>query len=170
MSLNKIVERGVSCDLTGTAHWDSCFLNAGENCRATGEDFIGVTWSGGFTSKSHSISGTNHLGGSLAIYDSDSIPNAGRAWSFSDSLQTSKYNIYAKNIDLKMNISKNTMTGSGNTAEAVLKYIHTYSKVHGSISITPGAEGVAGSFSLSNTDKQWSLVCTVTNTPYFFSM
>lgn len=51
-------------------------------------------------------------------------------------------------------------------AEAVLKYIHTYSKVKGSISITPGSETVAGSFSLSNTDRQWSLVCTVTNIPY----
>ena len=66
----------------------------------------------------------------------------------------------------KLEDLKNTLTGNGNTAEAVLKYIHTYSKVKGSISITPGSETVAGSFSLSNTDRQWSLVCTVTNIPY----
>ena len=74
--------------------------------------------------------------------------------------------LYAKDINLNVNISKNTLTGNGNTAEAVLKYIHTYSKVKGSISITPGSETVAGSFSLSNTDRQWSFVCTVTNIPY----
>lgn len=160
-------KNGVSCDLTGTAKWDnSGFHIEGENYCATGEDFIGVTWSGGFTSKSHSISGTNHLGGALTIYDADSTPNAGRVWSFSDAVPLSKYTVYAKDINLKMNISKNTLTGSGNTAEAVLKYIHTYSKVQGSISITPGNETVAGSFSLSNTDKQWPIVCTITGIPY----
>lgn len=49
---------GVSCNLTGTAHWDDSGLHTeGENYCATGEDFIGVTWSGSFTAKSHSISG-----------------------------------------------------------------------------------------------------------------
>lgn len=158
---------GVSCNLTGTAHWDdSGFHTEGENYCATGEDFIGVTWSGSFSAKSHSISGKDQLGGSLTIYNSDSTPNAGRVWSFKDSNPTSKYTLYAKDINLNMNISKNTLTGNGNTAEAVLKYIHTYSKVQGSISIAPGSETVAGSFSLSNTDRQWSLVCTVTNIPY----
>lgn len=139
---------GVSCNLTGTAHWDDSGLHTeGENYCATGEDFIGVTWSGSFTAKSHSISGKNQLGGALTIYNSDSTPNAGRVWSFKDSNPTSKYTLYAKDINLNVNISKNTLTGNGNTAEAVLKYIHTYSKVKGSISITPGSETVAGSFS-----------------------
>ena len=64
-------------------------------------------------------------------------------WSFDDSNPTSKYTLYAKDINLNVNISKITLTGNGNTAEAVLKYIHTYSKVKGSISITPGSETVA---------------------------
>lgn len=158
---------GVSCDLTGTAHWDDSGIHIqGENYCATGEDFIGVTWSGGFTAESHSISGTNQLGGDLTIYDSDSTPNAGRVWSFDETVPTSHYTLYAKDVNLNINISKNTLTGSGNTAEAVLKYIHTYSAVKGSISISPGSETVAGSFSLSNTEKQWSIVCTVTNIPY----
>ena len=130
-------QNGVSCNLTGTAHWDDSGLHTeGENYCATGEDFIGVTWSGSFTAKSHSISGKNQLGGALTIYNSDSTPNAGRVWSFKDSNPTSKYTLYAKDINLNVNISKNTLTGNGNTAEAVLKYIHTYSKVKGSISIT----------------------------------
>ena len=65
-----------------------------------------------------------------------------------------------------MNLYKNRRTGNGNTAEAVLKYIHTYSKVKGSISISPGSEKISGGFSLSNTEKQWSIVCTVTGIPY----
>ena len=158
---------GVSCDLTGTAHWDNSGITiSGENYCAKGEDFIGVTWSGAFTSPSYSISGTDHLGGNLTIYNSDSTPNAGRVWSFDDCVPLSKYTLYAKDINLDINLQKNTLTGEGNTAEAVLKYIHTYSKVEGSISITPGSETVSGSFSLSETEKQWPLVCTVTNIPY----
>jgi len=161
------VGKGVSCKLVGTADWGTGgIFDSGENVPAMGEDFIGVTWSGGFSSSSHSISGTNHLGGALKIYESDSLPNSGRVWSFSDLLILSKYNISARHIDLNMTITKNTLEGNGNTAEAVLKYIHTYSKLGGSISITPGSENAAGSISLSNTDKQWSLVCTVTNIPY----
>lgn len=34
------------------------------------------------------------------------------------------------------------------------------------ISITPGASGVSGSFSLSSVKNQWSLVCTVSGIPY----
>lgn len=158
---------GVSCDLTGTAHWDNSGITIpGENYCATGEDFIGVTWSGAFTSRSHSISGTDHLGGNITFYNSDSTPNAGRVWSFADALEFSKYTIYAQDISLNINLSKNTLTGEGNTAEAVLKYIHTYSKVEGSVSIAPGSETVTGSFSLSECSKQWPLVCTVTNIPY----
>lgn len=99
--------KGVSCNLTGTAHWDDSGLHTeGENYCATGEDFIGVTWSGSFTAKSHSISGKNQLGGALTIYNSDSTPNAGRVWSFKDSNPTSKYTLYAKDINLNVNISK----------------------------------------------------------------
>ena len=94
---------GVSCNLTGTAHWDDSGLHTeGENYCATGEDFIGVTWSGSFTAKSHSISGKDQLGGALTIYNSDSTPNAGRVWSFKDSNPTSKYTLYAKDINLNV--------------------------------------------------------------------
>lgn len=161
------VGNGVSCDLTGTADWATAgLLDTNENIPATGEDFIGVTWSGGFTSTDYSISGTNHLGGALTIYESDSVANGGRVWSFDEFIPTSKYNVVADHIDLDMTITKNTLEGNGNTGEAVLKYIHTYSTVEGSITIEPGDKTVSGSFTLSNTANQWPLVCTVTNIPY----
>ena len=58
------------------------------------------------------------------------------------------------------------MTGNGNTAEAVLKYIHTYKQTVGSISMSAGSDTVSAGFTLCNVDEQWSLVCTVTNIPY----
>lgn len=159
--------KGVICNLYGFAHWDSSAFNfGGEDYCATGEDFIGVTWSGGFSVREKSIYGKNHLGGDLKIYNADYIPNAGSVWSFKDALATSKYTVYATDINLSMTIGKNTLTGNGNTAEAVLKYIHTYSGVNGSVSIAPGNGTVAGSINLSNTDKQWSLVCVSTGIPY----
>ena len=53
---------------------------------------------------------------------------------------------------------KNTMTGNGNTAEAVLKYIHTYQKTTGSVSMNVGSDSVSAGFTLSNVKNQWSLV------------
>lgn len=160
-------KNGVSCNLTGSANWDSSGLCIpGVNYCDTGEDFIGVTWSGSFTSTKHKISGTTTNGTKLKIYNSDSTPNAGRVWSFDDYTTLSKYTYYAEDIDLTMTIAKNTLVGDGNTAEAVLKYIHTYSKVKGSVTIIPGSQTTAGNFSLSNTDNQWSIVCTLTNIPY----
>ena len=153
--------------MVGSADWATADLfDTGEDIPATGEDFIGVTWSGGFTSTDYAISGTDHQGGSLTIYESDSVANGGRVWSFADYVQTSFYNLIADHIDLDMTITKNTLEGNGNTAEAVLKYIHTYSEVEGSITIEPGSQTVSGSFTLSNTAKQWPLVCTVTDIPY----
>lgn len=42
------------------------------------------------------------------------------------------------------------MTGNGNTAEAVLKYIHTYQKTTGSVSMNVGSDSVSAGFTLSN--------------------
>ena len=164
-----IIGSGVTLNLVGSANWAdglNLFGRGNENLPAPGEDFIGVTWSGGFTVKSSSISGKNHLGNKLNIYESDSVPNSARVWSFNDLIRTSKYSFFAKDINLNMNLHKNRRTGNGNTAEAVLKYIHTYSGVKGTISISAGSGGISGGFSLSNIEKQWSIVCTVTGIPY----
>lgn len=164
---NHNTSRGVRCNLYGFAHWDSpVFFYDSENYCARGEDFIGVTWSGGFSIKEQSIYGVNHLGGRLDIYNADYIPNVGSVWSFKDAYGSTKYQLYAKDINLSMTIGKNKRTGKGNTAEAVLKYIHTYSAVNGAISISPSNGNIAGSFTLNNTDKQWSLVCVSTGIPY----
>ena len=158
---------GVSCTLTGTAGWARPdIIGSNSNNPTPGEDFIGVTWFGGFTALKTSISGTDNMHQSLKIYSADSVPNGGRVWSFEESIVHPKYSTYAADMNLSLTLSKNKLTGDGNTAEAVLKYIHTYSKVNGSISITPGTDSAAGSFSLSNTKDQWSITCTIHSIPY----
>ena len=158
---------GVSCDLTGTAGWSQPdIIGSNSNNPTPGEDFLGVTWFGSFTAHDVSISGTDNMHQDLKIYTSDSVPNGGRVWSFEESIVHPKYSTYASDIDLSLTISQNKLTGDGNTAEAVLKYIHTYSSVDGGISITPGTDSAAGSFSLSNTKDQWSITCTIHSIPY----
>lgn len=80
----------------------------------------------------------------------DSIANGGRVWSFEESLFEDHFANYNKNINATINIKKNTMTGNGNTAEAVLKYIHTYQKTTGSVSMNVGSDSVSAGFTLSN--------------------
>lgn len=166
----------VSCDLSGSASWtfDTWGQFNGKSNPATGSDYMGVSWSGGFTtSSSPTISATS----SFPIYEPpvlnmcDSVPNAGRVWEFREAwtgggMMGQSVSVYLKSIDVNVKLIKNKRDNSGNTAEAVLKYIHTYELAHGSISITASSSGVVGGgFSLSSVDKQWSLVCTVTGIP-----
>lgn len=69
--------------------------------------------------------------------------------------------MYAKNLNLNIDLVKNKMTGKGNTTEAVFKYIHTYSALTGSVSISRGV-----GISLSGTSKQWTLVAVVRGIAY----
>lgn len=92
--------------------------------------------------------------------------NGGRVWSFEESLFEDHFANYNKNINATINIKKNTMTGNGNTAEAVLKYIHTYQKTTGSVSMNVGSDSVSAGFTLSNVKNQWSLVCNITGIYY----
>lgn len=157
----------VSCDLSGNAHWSGWdTLGGNSNMPAAGEDYIGVTWAGEFSEKTKKASGTANNGSAITVRSVDSSANSGRVWAFDDLIYGNKINYYAQDINLAMTLSKVTMTGQGNKAEAVLKYIHTYQSASGSISITPGASGVSGSFSLSSVKNQWSLVCTVSGITY----
>lgn len=163
----KLVGNGVSANVTGNASWSGFdFLYSSKNNPAVGSDFMGVAWSGGFTSTSSSCTATWNLGGSQSVYLAESVPNAGRVWEFEEYRNVAgKYSIYVDNVDLNMGLSKASLTGGGNTAEIVLKYVHTYQKVQGGISISASPSGVGSGFSLSNTDKQWSIVCTLTGMP-----
>lgn len=156
----------VTCDLDGNAQWDYGPFTSTELNPAAGDDYIGVTWSGSFTTSSSSCSATDVVGSSVSTRMVDSIANGGRVWAFKESLFEDHFANHCKNINVDMTIKKNNKTGNGNTAEAILKYIHTYEATTGSISMNAGSDSVSAGFTLSNVAKQWSLVCTITGIPY----
>lgn len=159
---------GVTCNLSGNANWDSWVIALGENRPASGSDYIGIAWLGGFSANSSSASATFSKGGNQNIYLSAANPNAGRVWSFNEYVVASggAYSDYVNNVNVSTTLSKSNLTGGGNTAEAVLKYIHTYQSSTGSISISASSSGVGAGYTLSGTSKQWSLVCVVNGIPY----
>lgn len=158
--------KSVSCKLNGNANWDFGAFISSEKNPAIGKDFMGITWSGLFTTNSSSCSATDLTGKVTYPTMVDSIANGGRVWSFEESLFEDHFANYNKNINATINIKKNTMTGNGNTAEAVLKYIHTYQKTTGSVSMNVGSDSVSAGFTLSNVKNQWSLVCNITGIYY----
>lgn len=165
-SSQSISGKSVSCKLNGNANWDFGAFTSSEKNPAIGKDFMGITWSGLFTTNSSSCSATDLTGKVTYPTMVDSIANGGRVWSFEESLFEDHFANYNKNINATINIKKNTMTGNGNTAEAVLKYIHTYQKTTGSVSMNVGSDSVSAGFTLSNVKNQWSLVCNITGIYY----
>lgn len=158
----------VSCKLAGNATWTGFnFLYNSKDNPAVGEDFIGFAWAGGFSAPTSSASATWNGGGAQNIYLAEAVPNAGRVWEFNEYANVAgKYAIYVNKVNVNATLSKANLEGNGNTAEAVLKYIHTYQSTTGSIDISASSDSVGAGFSLSNTDKQWNISCVVTGFPY----
>lgn len=157
--------KGIQCDINAGAKWSGYnFIVNNSSNPAIGEDYLGLTWGGGFNSGSISATAKLSNGANQTIYLADAVPNSGTVYSFDERT----YNgTYLKNLSAKYKLKKNVKTGNGNTTSVVLKYIHTYQESQGSISITPSTGGsVAGSFSLSSCSKQWSIACRLTDLPY----
>jgi len=158
----KRIGDGVECDLKANATWDGFHINP-KYCCSTGEDFLGITWSGGFTVKDRDISGKYNSGKKIDIDLAKASPTKGRVYSFEELVSlTNGYNDTMDEIDYNITIAKNNLDGNGNTAEVVLQYTHTYQKRVGNITIGAGGAG----FSLSSCKKQWPISCVVTNIPY----
>ena len=156
----------VTCDLTGNAQWSGFdFFYSPTNNPAAGSDFIGYAWAGGFQCDADA-NASWYNGGSQDIYLCESSPNAARVWEFEEVLDLGDAIFYVDNVMAYATLSKANMDGGGNKAEAVLKYIHTYQVVTGTISINASSGGVGTGFSLTNTPKQWSLVVTISDIPY----
>ena len=168
--------KNVTYDLNASASWSPSgwlWTSDRDNNPASGADYVGVTWSGGYTvSGSPQINTTTYR----SIDDSyfapplpptlcDAVPSAGRVWEFYEYWETflganTLPNHYT-NISIDMKLVKNNI--GDNEAETVMKYIHTFSSTKGSVSITANSSGVvSGGFSLTGVDKQWSIVCTLT--------
>ena len=159
--------KGVSYTVLANAVWDHDAVLGQDPMQnpAYNSDYIGLVWSGNFTVSSCRISAKDRFQDDVDIFLEEAIPNAGRVWSFEGRLDDERdlYN-YTKAISLEATLSKNVLTGNGNTAEVVLQYIHTYtSDVTGSVSINASGP----SFSLiGGQTKNWKVSCVLTGIPF----
>lgn len=101
--------KSVSCKLNGNANWDFGAFTSSEKNPAIGKDFMGITWSGLFTTNSSSCSATDLTGKVTYPTMVDSIANGGRVWSFEESLFEDHFANYNKNINATINIKKNSL-------------------------------------------------------------
>ncbi len=167
--------KNVTYDLNASASWSPSgwfWTSDRENNPASGADYIGVTWSGGYTTpRSAQISTTtyrdiddSYFAPPLPPVLCDAVPNAGRVWEFYEYWETpvggNLLPNHFTNISIDMTLVKNNI--GDDTAETVMKYVHTYSSTKGTVSITASTSAVGGGFTLTGVDKQWSIVCTLT--------
>ncbi|ADL08166.1 hypothetical protein [Thermosediminibacter oceani] len=157
-------------ELFGDAHWDGFyFFYDPKNNPAIGEDFFGFAWGGDFDYDDTDISATAWWdnGQRQTVYLANAEPNAGIVWSFEEYLYVPNlFTLYVEDVYIHTSIIKNKKTGDGNTTAAILKYIHTYQDVTGTIDISAGPDGVGAGFTLSGTPNQWSLVATISGLYY----
>jgi len=154
---------GVKCNVEGVAEWELGLFYNSETMPAIGTDFFGIVYSGGYT-QSGSCTATSSSGLlDPPVTRAEITPNAGTVWEFNETIGDIDY---VSKAEIDMTLTKNTLTGGGNTAEVVLKYIHTYQTHSGSINISATPTSVGVGFSLNNVNKQWSIAAMLTNIPY----
>lgn len=154
------------------ASWDNVggLIISGEENPGYGDDYFGFAWGGGYDLE-HSPS-TRPLFNNLGERKGDTYvakiePNVGVVWSYFEGFYDNAHMLeYIPNVSGGQDIVKNTLTGGGNTTTFVAQYIHTYTRMNGSIGFSVGASGVGASFSLSNVDKQWTIALAMTGMPY----
>lgn len=156
----------VTANLSGTAKWSGFYTISNPELEpASGDDYCGYAWAGGFDIRSSTASASTALG-NLPVYAADSSPNAAKVWSFNESIYAGDSIYGMTNSNFKITLYKGNKTGNGNTASAIFKYIHTYQAHSGSISISASAGSIGTGFSLSGVSKQWSIDCTIHSIPY----
>ncbi len=158
---------GIEYELDANANWDyfSWFYNSKYD-PAVGEDFFGFGWGGGdFNYGSKSASADSNAGGSVSVNTAKVSPQSGYVWSFDELIvHSNPYYFFADHVDAEIDLYKNYLTGGGNTTSFVFEYIHTYQSNVGSVSIDASGLG----FSLSSTDKSWSIVTEQSNSVFVY--
>lgn len=169
MSYIRIKETSTQSEysVVGQASWSGFdTIYSSYNNPANGLDYLGLTWGGGFANTGTGASAKLSTGASTTITLCDSTPNQSLVYSFYEKQRIGAADLYVKPATIYTTLYKNSLEGSGNTTSAVLKYIHTYTAIQGSISISPGSGAGAGSFSLSGVSDQWSIACYVDSLYY----
>lgn len=152
-------------EAVGVAQWNKVsYYGSSSDNPAKGEDLIGLYWGGGFASTSLKCEVEYSDATKTNGYLSDGEPNKIRIWSFEDR-KVSNPGIYSKQISVSSILTKKTLTGKGNTADLLLKYIHTYTTTDLVPSISISTSPI--SFSITNTNQQWSLICSIGGYMYY---
>ena len=162
--------------LAGHAYWNlgSAYSINKYNTPAVGQDYIALSWGGNFDYDNEGCIVTDDYYKStsfLGVNKCNESAQAAIGWSFDDMLYlgNSEYT-YASTVECAAELSKRSLEGKGNTTSAKCTYIHTYDKMNGSInfSVSTNAKGIntGVGVSLSNVEKQWSLVSSVSGLYY----
>lgn len=158
---------GITINCGGTAHWSGFnFIYSPKNNPAVGNDFFGIIWAGNYwvTSHSFSVYWHNNSGITSPTYYHPS-PNSAAVYEFSEYYEVGSYtSTYVQDADIAVTLHKNTLTGNGNLADIIMKYIHTYETLTPSVNLNFSQMPVG--FSLSPVANQWSLETEPFRFPY----
>lgn len=127
-------------------------------CPADGADVAGFHWGGNLSTGQTSARGEYGDNSSAPVYSAGGTPNTAIAWYFTETSNLK----YIKNVFFNLNLSKNSLTGNGNTTELYFTYIHTYQKYNVTGSISTSGAGI----SISNVTNQWPLSVRLYGIPY----
>lgn len=157
--------------ISGQASWDFCGFLERSDSPAYGDDLIYLSWGGNFDYSNEGCIVTDQLGGtaSAGVCKSDEIANAAVGWAFKDYVPGT-YSLYSKSIVCAADLTKNTLTGNGNTTSVKCTYIHTYEKTKGTISFSISSNNKGDTLgvgiTLNNVEDQWQCVASVSGLYY----
>ncbi len=157
-------------DLTckGIASW-SGLSTVGSQGPAGGDDFMAFLWGGEFDFRTtgQTIKYSDPIGQKNdEISTSSSAANAGVSWSFTEILGMTDQDFYATNVTVNAKLTKNTLTGNGNTTSVALQYVHTYPVIIPNLTADINDSGTFPIFSVSGTKSQWNLQAILTGYKY----
>ncbi len=151
----------------GNAKWNTTSIVGGANYPdAAGADFFSITWGGNGELKctKASASGSYNNGTSISISRAKSDTYKGYCWQFLE--KKSGTGSCMKNLSAEVNLKKTYSKNRNKETNVICTYIHTYSKVTGSISFNAGKNNLAGGITLGTTEKQWQISCDVSGVKY----
>lgn len=156
-----------SYHVISNAEWKTDSKIGGKNYPdAAGDDFFAVTWGGKGELQGTITKATGFYQNqkTMKISKAKSDSYKGYCWRFLE--KSSGLGSCMKGIYTELNIKKANKKKLNKKTNVKCTYIHTYSKVTGSISFSGGTNGVAYGITLSKTEAQWPLECDVPGLVY----
>lgn len=153
--------------IISNAEWDTNSKIGGKNYPdAAGDDFFAVTWGGNGELKGTVTSAVGYYQSQnkMKISKAKSDSYKGYCWQFLE--KNGGIGSCMKGIYTELDLNKTYTKKRNKKTNVKCTYIHTYSKVNGTISFTGGSNGAAFGVTLNKTDSQWRIQCDVPNLNY----